>query len=60
MTEPSFPHWVSDLRYVKRVRIKQVPVPSSLEQNPKLQQGSGVTRSRYKAPSYHHHQLYIR
>lgn len=27
MTEPSFPHWASDLRYVKRVRIKQVPCP---------------------------------
>lgn len=38
MTEPSFPHWASDLRYVKRVRIKQVPVPSSLEQTPARQQ----------------------
>lgn len=35
-----FPHWVSGLRYVKRLRDKQVPVPSSLEQNPKLPNSS--------------------
>jgi hypothetical protein len=45
MTEPSFPHWVSDLRYVKRVRIKQVPVPSSLEQKSKLPNSSKAAAS---------------